>query len=73
MTTCSVTADSSSSTAAPTCTSYVVTDNGATPPAGATEVPCDSVPKLPAGKALGSDAPDSSSLTCYKTETPPGS
>ena len=73
MRTCSVSADSSNSPATPTCTTYVVIDNGATPPAGATEVPCDSLPNLPFGKVLGSDAPDSSSLTCYKTETPPGS
>ncbi len=73
LTTCKTTGDSQSGDAAPTCNSIYMISNDGTPPAGATQVPCDSIKPPPGAVTMGSGAPDTTSMTCYEVATPSGS
>ncbi len=73
LTTCMKTNDSQTSDAAPTCNSIYMISNDGTPPAGATEVPCDSIQPPPGAVTVGPGASDTSSMTCYSVATPSGS
>ncbi len=73
LTTCMKSDDSQNSDAAPTCNSIYMISNDGTPPAGATQVPCDSIKPPPGAVTVGPGTPDTSSITCYSVATPSGS
>ncbi len=70
LTTCTTSSDSQSSDATPTCNSIYMISKDGTPPAGATQISCDSIQAPQGVVTTGKGAPDPSSMTCYSMATP---